>query len=282
MTLDLSSGSLSNLSSSYPYLQGVEISTQAQYDAGLIKIWSGEAAHHCAQLSFDGSNGIVTSPFSDGVSTSFNTFSSEAVGFNTNVQFPVLQYPLQNVSENSRSTVRTFLYKTSTIRANDGTKVKYRLDPDIASTTLSTVIEPLAIRLQPSFYSSNVPVNPHVVRGSVTGATDGTHVTSERVLTVDTFNTSTKPATFNDTITLATGRSYVKSVVILAFNDSKYSRNVPPSSYDTNNILKALGLMSGSTDNYVRYDEVSAACGWYYDNNTGVGTDSNAFGGMTY
>ena len=43
-----------------------------------------------------------------------------------------------------------------------------------------------------------------------------------------------------------------------------------------------MSMMTGSTDNYIRYDEVSATCGWYYDNNMSVGTDSLAFGGMTY
>ena len=67
-----------------------------------------------------------------------------------------------------------------------------------------------------------------------------------------------------------------------AFDDTRYARNVPPPASEDASLLSVMSMMTGSTDNYIRYDEVSATCGWYYDNNMSVGTDSLAFGGMTY
>jgi hypothetical protein len=40
--------------------------------------------------------------------------------------------------------------------------------------------------------------------------------------------------------------------------------------------------MLGSTDNYISIKQRSSSAGWDYDNNAAVGTDSIAFGGMTY
>lgn len=48
-TPDVSSGSLSHLSSSYPFLQGVEITRPEQYMVGLVKIWSGDSQHRLRQ-----------------------------------------------------------------------------------------------------------------------------------------------------------------------------------------------------------------------------------------
>lgn len=44
----------------------------------------------------------------------------------------------------------------------------------------------------------------------------------------------------------------------------------------------ALSALEGSTDNYVSSKNVSSTNGWTYDNVVGIGTDSIAFGGMTY
>jgi hypothetical protein len=44
----------------------------------------------------------------------------------------------------------------------------------------------------------------------------------------------------------------------------------------------ALSLMSGSTNNYIPYNKVSATSGWTFDTTAGVGTDSLAFGGQVH
>jgi len=379
------SSSLSNLSSSYPYLQGIEISTQAQYDAGFVKIWSGEPGHRMPQLTFDEGVEVVSSPFSDGTSDSFNVFSKTVTDFNENMHFPVLQFPLQNTSENPHLNARTFLYKTIVVKANDGRTVQYRLDQDLESTVMSSIIEPLAIRLTPSFYNSDVPVSVNQVRGFAGQGNADPSGACDDVVTVDRFwatsgmTKSKAPGQapfiddqlglnpqeyftntvldvtgsyygvfFNDTLAgvyypsdafglyapvtssyafaqlsgsagtfLITGsfrfnstqfneetidelmyqgvlaqsektldmpekRPAFFSVASAPFADVRYVRNVPAPATESTSMLNVMSLMTGSTDNYVSYDEVSATCGWYYDNNTSVGTDSLAFGGMTY
>lgn len=44
----------------------------------------------------------------------------------------------------------------------------------------------------------------------------------------------------------------------------------------------AINSMSPQTDNYISIKQRSSSAGWDYDNNVAVGTDSIAFGGMTY
>ncbi len=46
------SGSLNNLSSSYPFVQGVEITKHAQYARGVFKIWSGDPQHRLRRSTF--------------------------------------------------------------------------------------------------------------------------------------------------------------------------------------------------------------------------------------
>ena len=64
------------------------------------------------------------------------------------------------------------------------------------------------------------------------------------------------------------------------FNDSsnkvQLSSNLPLDMLD-----EALKLV-GSTENYISENEISATCGWMYDDITRTGTDSIAFGGFGY
>jgi hypothetical protein len=44
----------------------------------------------------------------------------------------------------------------------------------------------------------------------------------------------------------------------------------------------AVASLIGSTENYVSENDISATCGWTYDDVTIKGTDSIAFGGLGY
>jgi hypothetical protein len=66
------------------------------------------------------------------------------------------------------------------------------------------------------------------------------------------------------------------------FNDARLVRNTIDALSEPRDMLAAMSLMTGSTANYIRYDQRSANCGLVYDNNVAVGTDSMVFGGMTY
>jgi hypothetical protein len=50
----------------------------------------------------------------------------------------------------------------------------------------------------------------------------------------------------------------------------------------SNDLSAAILPMTGSTDNYISFKQRSSSAGWYYDYGTTPGTDSIAFGGMTY
>jgi hypothetical protein len=89
----------------------------------------------------------------------------------------------------------------------------------------------------------------------------------------------------NDIVNMIQKRTFqYKFNVISPFKDETLIRNVPAVKSESADMIKALVNMSGSrsTDSYIHYNERSAPCGWYYDNNTTIGTDSLTFGGTTY
>lgn len=63
------------------------------------------------------------------------------------------------------------------------------------------------------------------------------------------------------------------------FADIRLIRN-NPSNIQENDVINALSLMSGSTEGYISYDKRSSVSGFVYD--SVQGTDSVAFGGMTF
>ena len=290
------SGSLNNLSSSYPFLQGVELTKQTQYDAGLVKIWSGDPQHVLKPCVFGQDKNYFPNPgFAD-----LDLFD------------PVRYLELQEAGSPLWQNIITYPIVTG--------------DNDQAENfNFNGIIEPFPIREVISFFSINVPYEAHTIRAGFAGGNDNIINGSDQVLTVDYFAPSQQIVGFldmvdiiNETTTLSGSwssgswsggiphsgsyvglgifsASFVESgtplngyfrfefTSILPFSDTRYVRNAVPNDDDEQpDMIAALSLMTGSTDNYVRFDEVSAACGWYYDNNAQIGTDSLAFGGMTY
>lgn len=284
--LNLSS-SMNNLSSSYPFVHGVEITKQSQYDAGLVKIWSGLPGHE-SLLTWYGEKGpSINTPFYDDESA----YLTDAKSITTNnPKLPILLFPLQSIANGKTGTVR---YKTK-----KPAKISYRTDQDIESVIMDGVIEPLSVRLQPSFYSSDVPIDPHSIRGSFGQGNSDVNGASDQVLTVDYFDSAAKHSRFireqlpfidletsvSESLRNVPGlSSVIFSVPSKPYTDARYVRNTVDSQDDGDSVLTAaLSLMTGSTENYIRFDRRSATCGWDYDNDAAVGTDSLAFGGMTY
>jgi hypothetical protein len=47
-------------------------------------------------------------------------------------------------------------------------------------------------------------------------------------------------------------------------------------------MLQALRLLNPASDNFIEKNKRSYTAGWDFDSNSSIGTDSIAFGGMTY
>jgi hypothetical protein len=311
--------SMSNLSSSYAYTQGVEINRQSMYDAGLAKIWSGEPGHQMLRAWYGTTGPSISSPFTDDESAYL--LDASAIIKSNRQLFPIMLFPIQAAATDTSGTLR---YKTTAVRTSQGNVVKYRADQDNAAVVMDGVIESLVIRQQRSMFNSDVPVNPHVPGGSTGMGNQDSGLASDQVLTVDYHNVALEQLPFIDNSQNVTRYSFernpgsafpvtssvtgtpltsslttsitnpvithvVSEAPFGAFSDTRYIGNAhdPTGGQAVNidnnwQIDAALSLMTGSTNNYVSFDRRSATCGWSYDNNAAIGTDSLPFGGMTY
>jgi hypothetical protein len=305
-TYSLATGS-TDTSAIDAYTQGVELTQLKRHDAGFAKVWSGEAGHQML-VTWYGEQGPATSnPFADNETAYFN-FPSSVV--ENSPVFPTLLFPIQPLRAGPRAPQNSLAYKIgSSVKTTDGV-IKYRTQQDIGYTILNGTIEPLAIRLQPSFYNSDVPSNPHAFVGEAGSGNVDELGGSDQIKTVDYYNTGLHQPPFSDdgqNITLYSfvfksngGIKFIASRNIIevltspstagvvsgssvgAFVHDRYVRNSVSSSSEDSSLRAALSLMTGSTDNYVSFDQRSATCGWLYDNAVVTGTDSLSFGGMTY
>lgn len=179
---------------------------------------------------------------------------------------------------------------------------------------LNGIIEPLTIRPVISFFSIEFPYESHAFRADMmAGNWEHFKFSSDRILTVDY-----TPKKLVPTKNLASGTVETKAFVnneqyLDAFEVIRSGSSTARQSIgflndqhnyidsfvdgDETDYLKNLGIttathgadmvkvfltMTGSTDNYVPPGKKSATAGFLYDNIGYAGTDSIAFGGMTY
>jgi hypothetical protein len=290
--------SLGNLSSSYPWTQGVEMNKQAMYDAGLAKIWSGEPGHQLKPAVFGQDKNFFPDPgFAD-----MDLFS-----------------PLRFLQAQENDSPLWYNIITFPIITGDNDQLE--------NFNFNGIIEAFPIRPVVAFFSTDVPFEAHQPRAFLVGGNDDILNGSDRILTVDYFdhtpghgitayqdqvdiiNPGTEMSGTYASGSWTGGVPYSGSWVgmgaftpievptgytlngffqwerspLLPFVDQRLSRNTTPNDdYEDIFMIEALAHMSGNTDNYVRYDQVSAPCGWDYDRNSAIGTDSLVFGGMTY
>lgn len=258
LTNDSLSGTLNNLSSSYPFLQGVEITKQSQYDAGIVKIWSGEPQHRLSQCVFgQGKN------FASGIEFADKDLFS-----------PIRYLEAQDAASTTNAHILTFPIVTGD---NDQRE----------NFNFNGIIEPLTIRPIVAFFSIEVPFESHTVRGLLMGANANQNGGSDRILTVDYYEPNSQIIGFLDMVDIIDGHPlngyfHNEFTKIMPFSDERLSRNERPVDSEPADMLEVFSHMTGSTDNYLKHNQRSAACGWYYDNNSNSGTDSMVFGGMTY
>jgi hypothetical protein len=150
------------------------------------------------------------------------------------------------------------------------------------------VIEPLTIRAVAALFSIDVPFEAHSCKGLLMGGNHDITMSSDRILTVDVRKTNHKIQPWLDLIEMV---GTVKKIPTLPFfNDDKSHLNpfndlankVQLSTNLPDDMKSAVASLIGSTENYVSENDISATCGWTYDDVTIKGTDSIAFGGLGY
>jgi hypothetical protein len=242
-----------------PFAQGVEITNQARYDAGLAKIWSGDPGHILKKSVFGQDKNFFPG----------TTFADQDLFDPT--QFLVAQEQDSPLWFN----ILTFPIIT---RDND----------QLENYTFNGIIEPFPIREVVAFFSINVPFEAHTIRANLVGGNENQLNGSDRVLTVDYFDPRHQTIGFLDMVDMIqnhplNGFYRFEFSPLAPFIDQKLNRNTSANDHLEDAILiDSMDHMSGNTDNYVSYDQRSATCGWSYDNNAAIGTDSLPFGGMTY
>lgn len=254
------------------YRQGVELTQQKHFDKGTFKIHAGEPGHKMKRNHFGMTNSFNTVP----QFTERDYFNPENYLRSTRTNSPVL------------SNVITF-----PMIANSDTSIEgYMFDG---------VIEPLNIRMNVSNLSTAVSLRDHEIKGHVIDGNTDSYGRTDKIVSVYIRNLTQQPGfvdrhadaetflldptTYDRNILSNVGysRSITSRLSLKPYVDKRFVRNTEVSSYTDSTIQATLSHMSGSTDNYIAIanNERSTTCGWDYDNNV-IGTDSLAFGGMSY
>jgi hypothetical protein len=255
-----------------PYRQGVELTQQKHFDRGTFKIHAGEQGHKLKRNHFGMTNSFNTVP----QFTERDYFNPENYLRSTRTNSPVL------------SNVITFPMITSS-------------DTSIEGYMFDGVIEPLNIRMNVSNLSTAVSLHDHEVKGHVIDGNTDFHGRTDKIVSVYIRNLTQQPGfvdrhssaetflsdptTYDRNVLSNIGYSYsiTSRLSLKPYVDNRFVRNTEVSSYTDSTMQATLSHMTGSTDNYIAIvnNERSATCGWDYDNNI-IGTDSLAFGGMSY
>jgi hypothetical protein len=241
------------------YRQGVEITNITHFDAGMFKIHSGEPMHRLHRSTFG-----QGSSFRD--TTQFDDIS----------KFELKKYP--NVYDLSLPQL-TGTLNIPTVTTSTNIPVNYVVDG---------VAEPFTIRSRSAYKNIDIVFDPLGLKGEFgNGNTDRTNST-DNVVTIYENSTTYGGISHVDEIDLVNNSIpadtliYVERVLITPFSDQRLLCNTTSSTVYDSNMIAALSMMTGSTENYLNSSQRSATCGWTFDTTGKIGTDSIAFGGMTY
>ena len=161
------------------------------------------------------------------------------------------------------------------------------------NTNFNGIIEPLSIRPVISFYSIEWPYESHAFRGNLmAGNIHKISQTSDQVLTVDDSFDESNSSWFLDSFTLESFDEFpVKREGYLNANQESmkpwddtavYLRRMGIDGAKFEDFQEIFSEMTGTTGNYIPPLKRSACCGFVYDGIAVQGTDSIAFGGMSY
>lgn len=163
-------------------------------------------------------------------------------------------------------------------------------DSDSLETSLlDGILEPFAIRILPSFWSHSTPNDVRSLKGALMDGNEDAATASDQVETIYVYDVNIEQTPFVDKVLEVDGTILMNSNFRTSRSDLKAFVDVRLVGNTTSSLGKRTPTMSafmshmtGSTDNYISYRQRSAACGFTYDTNVEVGTDSIAFGGMVY
>ena len=250
------------------YRQGIEITEQKYWAAGLVKISAGTPGH-------------LVEPLCHGVSQlniSEHDWFLEVEPFD-----PVAFLQVQDAG-GAIETLFTFPIVTS----DNAQKENY---------IFNGIIEPLPIRPIISMFSINAPFEPQGVRADAGNGNSDDRLATDQVLTVDVYEPARPNAAFfldagdsvdirNDSGTVvvhgaAIGYFSLNPNTLSAFTDVDPPRGYDVSSYDTD-LAEAVRHLRPQETTYITSKERSATAGFVYGDANPAGTDSVAFGGLLY
>ena len=256
------------------YRNGVEITQDKHWTAGLAKITAGTPGHLYSSTLFGVTENDIISP---------DTFTEIS-----------LFDPVKFVVTGGDPEFFTYPIVTS-----NGVLAE-ALDEN-------GVIEPFPIRSVISNRSLNFPYEPHATRGQFGNGNTNNRFATDSVLSLDYFSPGKRNSTpYFDLVTQlglsgslimmsgeeTWGRTpeddlyFVEHVVIeenliSPYEDVVYPRGDVPDDTYTGDLLSAVNTMLPGGATYVNRKEKSATCGFVYDNSP-QGTDSIAYGGLLY
>lgn len=243
------------------YRQGVEMTVEKHWAAGIVKISAGTAGHLFDMARY----GLPYLPL-----LSTDEFF-EIESFN----------PVKFVE--SGGDYNQFTYPIVTSDRN--------LEENFI---LDGIIEPFPIRQVLSNFSINVPFEPRAFRASFESGNQNKTFSSDFVVSQDYFAQKENRTFFLDaselisldpetTGSLKMRQDYFNMDVnyLLPFADSIPPRGNTVGSTYTGDLLNAVNNLPPRETTYLSEKQISFSCGFTYDNN-GLGTDSVAYGGLLY
>jgi hypothetical protein len=240
------------------YRQGVEITQLRHWDAGIVKIHAGEPGHILRKNRF----GMDRNPIIP------NSWCQDLDNFN-----PVRFIQVQEEKSYLFGGVFTF---PIVVDYNDRG----------IDNVHDGIIEPLTIRSVAGFYSLETPFIAHDTKGDMMAGTSRSSIYgSSQILQIDEFDTRHTTVGFLDLVSRYESYFNTNENKLNPFNDVDVypqTKSYKMGVWDEDMLLAILSMTGSSTDNYISTKQRSSTAGWDYDFNTVIGTDSIAFGGMTY
>lgn len=258
------------------FRQGVEITRPEYYGAGIVKIHAGNPGHKLRQTDFGADTKYIT-PNSYVDYDNFDPVTYVKAGGNASYlpQKTIVSYNEQVSDEYIYNGVlEPFTIRSRFSKSPYHPTRKANGAPMIGNERLGGSDEIQTIYVNDVARSTYAFSDVYVIQTYVTSSQPRVISASTILRNLTVISSAPTP----DQI-VSTGLSRSRP-----FNDIKLQReNLDSLSYGV--IMDAaLRLLDPSQDNYVNtsLSEKSANCGWTYEDSTQVGTDSIAFGGMTF
>lgn len=280
------------------FRQGVELTQQKHFDAGIVKIWSGERHNELFRANFGQEttnyNDIVflDRSYTDAVTTlKTNVITQTLTTFGDETENSIIDYDnLYVITYNNHYvvTIPSIGHTSYTKQQISTFQIPYgSLDyVAVRDYTFDGILEPLTIRLTNSYIKSDMLREAHSCNGEIESGNSDSERSSDMLLSVDVFSAKLYDSFVDDKRSNETVKSigfFSIENTINPFVDNRQILNFLDKEEQFQHlgldIVSAVSLMTGSTENYVNASEISSTSGFVFDT---AGTDSIAFGGFAY